>query len=360
MNLRVGFIVGGDHTLHCGVRDYAQRLAEALAKIDVHAEVWAPKDWSVSSVVELRRKLRASNLDVLHVQYPSIGFRSSPVPHLFNLMAVAKASIVTLHEFSALPRAQQLFTQLFRFTTSRLIFPSGYERLLYNHRLGDVGVPQVVVPIGSNVPSAPVVGARNHTVLYFGQIRPNKGLEAFLELAKQSIASKRPFNFKVMGSVPGSHKWYMRSLRSSPLPAMEWALDLSFAAVAETLANSFAAYLPYPDGASARRGSLLAALANGLPVISTLGAATPPELRRVLIPTLTPAEALLALDELHYDPQRSKRLGVASRIYAKKYCWSSIANQHRDIYRELVLPHSPSEDASRLSELQPKDGTLVL
>jgi glycosyltransferase involved in cell wall biosynthesis len=354
VNLRVGFIVGDDHTLHCGVKDYARRLADSLAELDVHAEVWAPRDWSVSSVVELRRKLRASNLDILHVQYPSIGFRSSLVPHLFNLMGVAKASIVTLHEFSALPRAQRFYTQLFRCTTSRLIFPSRYERLLYNCRLGDMGVPQVVVPIGSNVPSASVVGARNHTVLYFGQIRPNKGLEAFLELAKQSIASKRPFNFKVLGSVPGAHKGYMRSLRSAALPAMEWALDLSSAAVAETLAASFAAYLPFPDGASARRGSLLAALANGLPVISTLGDATPPELRKVLIPTLTPAEALLALDELHDDPERSRNLGVASRIYAQKYRWSSIANQHRNIYRELVLPYSPNLDAPRLRELPPQ------
>ena len=112
-------------------------------------------------------------------------------------------------------------------------------------------------------------------VVYFGQIRPNKGLEQFLELANRSIASKRPFKFKIMGSVPGAHQGYMRSLRSACSPAVDWALDLSFADVAETLAASFAAYLPFPDGASERRGSLLAALANGLPVLSTFGSATP-------------------------------------------------------------------------------------
>jgi glycosyltransferase involved in cell wall biosynthesis len=163
-----------------------------------------------------------------------------------------------------------------------------------------------------------------------------------------------------MGSVPGAHHEYVRSLRSAASSAIDWAFDLSFTGVAEILAASFAAYLPFPDGASERRGSLLAALTNGLPVLSTLGDATSPELQQVILPTANPAQALLALDELDSNPEHAQRLGVASRTYAQKYSWSSIANQHRNIYRELALPHSPNQDESRSRELRHQSQDLRL
>ena len=43
---------------------------------------------------------------------------------------------------------------------------------------------------------------------------------------------------------------------------------------------------------------MLAALTNGLPVLSTIGAATPPEMLSSFLPTRSSGEALSLLDQL--------------------------------------------------------------
>ncbi len=342
MRLKVALIVGDNHTPFCGVKNYTRSLAQALAERDIAAQVLTPKDWSATSVFAFARQLRKENYDIVHLQYPSIGYRGSLFPHFLGLMKVADVSVVTVHEYSALPRLQRISTQLFRGTARTVIFCSHYERSLYDRQLANIGAPQTVIPIGSNVPAAATDGSRDRTVVYFGQIRPNKGIEQFVELARRSMESQRQFSFHVMGSAPAAHQKYMWDLQQSA-PEVRWSIDLEFAQVSEILARSFAAYLPFPDGASERRGSMLAALTNGLPVLSTIGAATPPEMLPSFLPSKGSDEALLLLDALAQDPERHAGLCSTSRIHAARYTWSSIAAQHELAYQEaLRLPGKES------------------
>jgi glycosyltransferase involved in cell wall biosynthesis len=336
MHLRVALIVGDNATPYCGVKNYAHSLAQALAQRDIDAHVLAPEDWCFKSVMQFTRELRKDDYDIVHLQYPSIGYRGSLFPHLLGFLKVANTSVVTIHEYSALPRVQQMSMQLFRGTARSLIFCSHYEQTIYNRHLQAVGAPQVVIPIGSNIPAATTNGSRDATVVYFGQIRPNKGIEQFLELAKRSIEPKRQFAFHVIGSAPRAHQSYMSELRRNAPQAVKWSLDLDFRKVSEVLAASFAAYLPFPDGVSERRGSMLAALTNGLPVLSTIGAATPPEMLPLFLPARSSGEALSLLDQLSKDPERCSEMGVASKIHATRYAWNSIAAQHVLTYQDAL------------------------
>jgi glycosyltransferase involved in cell wall biosynthesis len=340
MRLKVALIVGDNHTPFCGVKNYARSLAQALAEEEISARVVTPEDWSPKSVFEFARQLRRENYDVVHLQYPSIGYRGSLFPHVLGLMKVSDAAVVTIHEYSALPRLQRLSTHVLRATARRVIFCSEYERSLYNRQLQGLGATQVVIPIGSNVPAAVTGGNRDTTVVYFGQIRPRKGLEQFIELARTSLASQRGLSFHIMGSAPASQQNFMRELRQSAPAGLQWSLDLDFDQVAAVLARSFAAYLPFPDGASERRGSMLAALTNGLPVISTIGEATPLEMRPMFLASKSNDEALSLLDGLAADSQRHASLCAASRSHAARYTWSAIAAQHVSAYEEaLRVPH---------------------
>ena len=339
MHLRVALIVGDNHTPFCGVKNYARSLAHALAERDIDAQVLTAKDWSAKSAFEFASQLRRDNYDVVHLQYPSVGYRGSLFPHVLGLMKVADVSVVTVHEYSALPLAQRISTQLFRGTARRLIFCSQYERSLYDRQLLNLGAPQSVIPIGSNVPEAATNGSRDMTVVYFGQIRPRKGIEQFIELARRSIGSKRQFSFHILGSAPAAHQQYMKDLQQGAPDSVRWSIDLEFTQVSEILAHSFAAYLPFPDGVSERRGSMLAALTNGLPVISTIGVATPQEMLPLVLPSTSSDEALSILDGLVNDPERHASLCAGSRIHAARYTWSSIAAQHVLAYQEaLRLP----------------------
>jgi glycosyltransferase involved in cell wall biosynthesis len=112
----------------------------------------------------------------------------------------------------------------------------------------------------------------------------------------------------------GRPEWADRVTAPGPLPAE---------AVAESLRGCDLVLQPYPDGASSRRGSLMAALANGVPVVTTVGALSEPvwsEGAVAAVPAGDPDRlAGLALDLLS-DPSRLMQLGRAGRrIYENQF-----------------------------------------
>jgi glycosyltransferase involved in cell wall biosynthesis len=332
MNPNICLLVGDNYTLHCGVKDYANRLQKALENIGLSAELMAPPDWGVKSFLHFCEKLRQRQFDILHVQYPSIGNRKSLFPHVIGMMRVAKRVVVTLHEYSSMPLVQRASTHLFRWTADQLLFTTDTESMSY----GRSGVNQRVIHIGSNVPAFSSDLPRTPTVLYFGQIRPEKGLEDFLELARRSLQLARPFQYRVIGSVPHRRAAYYKTVRENSVPEVEWLIDLPFEQIAQLMAGSLAAYLPFPDGASYRRGSLLAALRNGLPAITTVSTTTPRDMLGVLLPAFGPDEALAHLERLLSYPGEAHALSCAERTFSEKFSWTEIARQHEQVYREAL------------------------
>jgi glycosyltransferase involved in cell wall biosynthesis len=344
--IRVAMIVGDDQTLHCGVKDGAHQLAEALASQGFDVDVMAPKAWSLLEVWRFAGRLRQGRYDILHVQYPSIGYRGSLGPHFLGLLGTSRAAVATLHEFSTFTKLQQLSTHIFRWSGGTILFASEFERSSFNRRLGLLGATQVVFPVVSQVPYVPSSSGRDATVVYFGQIRPNKGLEAFLDLARDSIKSGRPYEFHAIGSVSKAHEAYAQSLAATAPPQVRWSFDLSFEEVGRTLGRSFAAYLPFPDGASERRGSLAAAWFNGLPVLSLIGAATTPSIRELLIVVQNPAEALSALDDLAKHPEEWESISRLLREYSENRTWDDVAKRHAAAYRAILTKRYDSSRAT--------------
>ena len=335
--VRVALLVGDNRTLHCGVKDYAITLAKALRNIGVEADVFAPETWGIRSLPALRKKLRDGAYDIVHLQYPSVGCRYSLLPHLLGLLRFTKAAAVTLHEHSVLPFSQRTSLQIFRWTYSSIIWATDYEYASFNASLGMLGASQQVIPIGSNIPAAPVTAERDRTVVYFGQIRSNKGLEDFIALADLSTRARTPFRFLIAGSASLANQAYVAALHETTSKQVEWVFDLSFEEVSSLLSRSFAAYLPFPDGASERRGSMLAALSNGLPVLSSLGPATTASLADVIFPVVTPDEALSMLNKLADNPSLYAQVSDKSRQYMERNQWTTIAKRHRDVYDDFLF-----------------------
>lgn len=240
--------------------------------------------------------------------------------------------LVTLHEYSALPIAQRLSTHLFRWTADQMLFTSDKEMTHY----GRSRVMQRVIHIGSNVPAFFSTRKRVPTVIYFGQIRPGKGLEEYLELASRSLQLGKPFKYQVIGSVPERRVDYYRAVRETSLPEVEWLIDLPREQVAERMASSLAAYLPFPDGASYRRGSLIATLTSGLPTMTTVGPATPWEMIDVVLATTGPTQALAHLERLYELPGEAHALSCAAASFAEKFSWAQIAEQHARVYENVL------------------------
>jgi glycosyltransferase involved in cell wall biosynthesis len=331
MTLSICLIAGDNHTPYCGVKDYAIGLAKALEKIGMRAELLAPPDWSVHSFLCFCGQLRQRNFDIIHVHYPSIGHRHSLCPHFVGTR-VANRVVVTLHEYSYMPISQRASTHLFRWTADLLLFTTEAELMSY----GRSGVARRVIHIGSSVPAWSVELPRSPNVLYFGQIRPDKGLEEFLELARRSFQRGRPFNFRVIGSVPPRRAEFYEDMRARSAPEIEWLMNLPSEQVSELMSSSLAAYLPFPDGASYRRTSLIAALTNGLPVITTIGPATPREMIDVLLPAAGSSDALAHLERLNSSSDELHASSSKGRLFAEKFSWEEIARQHEQAYKEAL------------------------
>jgi glycosyltransferase involved in cell wall biosynthesis len=96
------------------------------------------------------------------------------------------------------------------------------------------------------------------------------------------------------------------------------------------------ALLPCTDGASARRGSLLACAEHGLPIVSTI-----PATRSVsdAVLAVTPqagalADAVLEVAETNALRQR---LQAASQALAARTSWPGIAETHVRIYKQTLI-----------------------
>ena len=108
--------------------------------------------------------------------------------------------------------------------------------------------------------------------------------------------------------------WHARAIAPGPLPAP---------AFAEYLRACDLMIQPYPDGASGRRSSVMAALANGVPVVTTIGALSEPvwaEGAVAAAPAGDPDRLTRLVLDLLDRPERRAELGRAGRrLYEDRF-----------------------------------------
>lgn len=212
-----------------------------------------------------------------------------------------------------------------------------------------------IIPIGSNIPVTPPADFARDSwrtrlgvtpgellVAYFGLLAPNKGVDLLLAaLARLTL----PWRLLIVGggataSQDVAHAAAIRAL-AAQLGLTERIVVTGHLAPADVSACLLAAdlaALPFRDGASFRRGSLLAALAHGCPVVTT----TPAD--GVTLTALQPAAALVppgdvhalahALADLGADAAARARYAAAGQTLAERFAWPAIAAQHEQLYLE--------------------------
>jgi glycosyltransferase involved in cell wall biosynthesis len=98
--------------------------------------------------------------------------------------------------------------------------------------------------------------------------------------------------------------------------------------------------MPYRDGGSLRRGTLMAALAHGRPLITTQPGSPQPALvhgQNVwLVPVDDPAALGDAILLLRADPPLRGRLAAGARQLSLTFSWDKIAAQTADFYETVI------------------------
>jgi glycosyltransferase involved in cell wall biosynthesis len=333
--MKITFITGSYPPDVCGVGDYTFRLAEALRQQGIAVDVMHDGGWQLGDTPRIFRQIRSQRTDIIHIQYPTIGYGAGLAPQMLSLLV---NSVVTIHEISKAHILRKISLLPFSVRPRQVIFTTPYERDFALSWAPWVAQCCDVIPLASNI----TIGAKEKVsnskeIIYFGMIRPNKGIEQVLILAELIKKSSQPFRIRIIGiPYPGLTE-YVRELRqrSRDLP-VTWSLDLSNVEVADILSQSLVAYVPFPDGASGRRGTLLALLANGVATITTGGLHTTRELDDVVELAHSPEQALARIRTILNDPTLQRKLSNMGRKYARGFTWVQIAQQHIDLYKDIA------------------------
>jgi glycosyltransferase involved in cell wall biosynthesis len=344
--MKVCIIAGSLPPEVCGVGDFTAVLAEALKDRGLTVTVTHRDHWRLRDLAGLLWELRAEKPDVVHLQYPTHGFRRSLVPHLLHLGMLGWPRLTTLHDYSGQRWPIRLGMSVFTIG-GHLVATGGLDRdaLVRLHRW--IAPRLSIIPIGSNIPSGPWEPSDPFTIVHFGMLRPKKGIEEMIDLARLGRQAGRPYRTIIMGAIVPHARDYTESLfRMADGAGIEWQLNVSPERASEILRHAHVAYLSPPCGVHERRGTLLAAAANGLPIIARVDWETPAFLRDFVIAAESPQKALAAIDELT-NPIRLEEQSIRSVALAKMFSWATIA----DLYIEAL--ENAASCGSR-PELRPK------
>ncbi len=372
-----------------GVGDYTRRLAEALRRRGLAVGVLAPPrsqsvaadlpfpllaelppGWGLLRAVE--RALRRTGARWLHIQHQTGAFGGHPAVFLLPRWLRRRLRVriaVTLHDLFVpylFPRAdpvRRLLFDLYLGAADRVVTVAPEDRARLRGRLPPdrrLYTPRrpreaLWIPIGSNIPVLPLPdGGRTAwrrrrglpvdapLACFFGLLGPGKGVEDLIDALRRPEAA--PWRLILVGGLPDDADprapGYARRIGEAlaglgdrvrilgPLPPEE---------VSAALQAADAVVLPFKEGASWRRGSLLAALRHGRPVVTTRpGPFAAPELEAaagegvLLVPPGDPAALAAALARLAADPTLGERLAAGARRLAAPFDWDGIAQRHRE------------------------------
>ncbi|MEO8287360.1 MAG: glycosyltransferase [Chloroflexota bacterium] len=408
---RVLMITGEFPPAQGGVGDYTCHLTQALNKQGTATRVLTripdeaaerPAQPAHNSVLGTRYSVldtpritlgsilsavRGTRSSVAHIQYQTGAYQMRPTINLIPLLLKTiwrGPTVVTFHDLLVpylFPKAGPV-----RVWANRLLARSATAAITTNpadaSRLRHWGVRRVsLIPIGSNIPNIPPAGFNRETwraehgitsgttlIAYFGFLNSTKGIDDLLRALAMLRANKGGQSYRLMmvGGGLGSSDPTNRATASQlddlartlgVADMLLWTGYLSPRDVSAALLSADLAALPYADGASFRRGSLMAVLEHELPIVTTRPAADggiwpigasgqmstergAPQLQdgvnALLVSPGDAAELAAAIERVASDSLLRETLAAGSTELGRFFDWKSIAEMHNDLYNSCT------------------------
>jgi glycosyltransferase involved in cell wall biosynthesis len=340
-SLSLTFAVGARDTPTDGVRDFVARLACALEERSVHASTlaipWSQRGW--------RRALTTlpTLSGVVLIQYTHLAWsrRGFPVGALAARRALLRKGAtvgIIFHDpspFSGRRLRDRVRTATQRAVVRRLARKSPVAFSTVEPELlavfEGIGRKPRFLPVGSNVPA--VTGhthrSRGFVVSVFSVTKGHRGELLMLADIIQRTARVLPsVSLRVFGRGATEAEEALRSSIDSVPVIVEGVMGAD--EVSERIASSDALLFVRGE-ASSRRGTIVAAICNGVPVVAPEGPETGPALRAAgvcLFPRGDNQAAADALVRLASDSALSERQRVRQlRSCETTYSWSAIAGR---------------------------------
>jgi glycosyltransferase involved in cell wall biosynthesis len=382
--MRIGQITGEYPPMQGGVGAFTQELARALTALGHEVYVFTDHraavpianspvqvtadahSWGWGTLSRIRRWAQAQKLDVVNIQYQAAAFNMAAFVHILPLRLDSAHVVTTFHDLlvpylfpKAGPLRYQAVLTLARSSDGVIVTNRGDER-----RLGSEKVVASLrhIPIGSNIrpelapdynrsvwraalgfqPDDTVIG-------YFGFLNASKGIDTLLQALRITRNNNLPAKLLVIGGRTGTSDpaniVYAREVDAMVEDLnlhehIRWTGFVDSAAVSGHLAACDILALPFRDGVSFRRGSLMAALAHGCAIITTHPQVDMPELVEDvhvrLIPPDSPTALAIAIEDLADNPELREEMGRNARALSARFTWETIAAQTAAYYAEIL------------------------
>lgn len=388
--MHVLFVTGEYPPLRGGVGAYTAELAQALVTAGVQVSVvtthqaqtplyqtapvmmhpvigrWGWRIWP--QIPRLARQIGAT---WLHVQYQTAAFAMNPAinlaPEQWQRQAKRGGQPLqvawTYHDLLVPYLFPKAGARLRRWITLR---PAYTSQLVIATNEGDYQVlaatatPATLqkIPIGSNIqvhecsPEACAAsraqrGYCEQSLLlgYFGFLNRSKGgltlVQTLYELVRQGYDAHLLMIGEKVGASDPTNYAYLQEVevliqQLGLAEHVQWTGHLSDAEVSHALHLVDVLFMPYVDGASLRRGTLMAGLAHGCAIVTTTPQSPLPELvdgRDLLyVPPEDPHLAANAILRLAGEPHLRQALQAGARRQSQSFTWSTIAEQHLRAY----------------------------
>ncbi len=321
----------------CGVGDFSSRLVRELRSQGVIVDVFP---LGMGGFFCKRCGIhRIGKYDLYHIQYPSLGYKWSLCPQFLAFRY--KCSLVTLHEASQTRLLRRIALVPLLMFSRWIVFTNSFEQSFCKSLFPAISKKSSVIPIGSSIlpPDGAIVADWHDRkyIVFFGLIRPNKGLEEFLRFARLLRQHNGSAAIILIGKTTGKWKAYCsRIIHQARSVGIECMFGLDEGDVSALLRKSALGYLPFPDGLTERRSSVLALFAHGVAVISNTTDITPHTIREAVANAGSPEEAANIACHFLDHPQALRAMQEKSLSVAYEYSWKRIGRSYIDLYTSLV------------------------
>jgi len=295
--LKLVMISGSMPPMICGVGDYTFMLLNALSKIqslDISAItsvaatgrkadfsiVPLMKDWSVKSIFALLRYIKNKKPDLVHIQYPTLGYNNYWAPYFMPMM-IKILGIPVVQTWHEPPTRYRFFPNALTKDYIIGVEPNFVENMRYRYKYLVSRKRTEYIPIGSNIEVCTLTsneraklrenfwGGNFRLVVNFGFAYPSKNIEQIFDVADPEkdrivlIMSLDPENdpyHKKLDLIIRSSEWAGKVIITGSLPQEK---------VGEMLAICDVAVYPFLEGVTSRNGSFLAATTQGVFTVTT-------------------------------------------------------------------------------------------
>lgn len=373
--MQIGIISGEYPPMQGGVGAYSAILAATLADqghtirvlsgaaascTDERIPLETITRWGWRVFREVQQWADRERLDLINLQFQTAAYGMSPWIH-FLPDQLSIPIVTTFHDLrfpylfpKAGPLRDWIVTHLARTSAGRIVTNhEDHERLAH--------LPLTArIPIGSNILGHNAAGSDSTSwraqigaqpddflLAYFGFINHSKGLDVLIDALHRVRQHSVPTRLVIIGGRTGTSDptniAYAAQI-DDQIERLNLSTRVTFTGyVDETVVAAYLqaadlVVLPFRDGASFRRGTLMAAIQHGCPIVTTMPRVQIPEFEDVFITVPAGDSAALAtvLCDLYTEPMRREQLREATHRLRDLFSWSHIATQTEQFFAQVL------------------------